>query len=470
MKARAIDPDGLYPQQRQAMTAMFKWFESNDLEFTLGGYAGTGKTHVVSTFIKLIGKSANACITAPTHKALRVVEKQVGIKGKTLHSLHGLRMNVDLLNFDIENPQFDPMGTAHIQNFKLVIVDEASMVNSHLFNLNRKNALLYKTKILYVGDPLQLPPIERNNPDVQKGKAFTDVSNFFYLTDIVRQSSDNDMLELFIMLRDDIMNRTNNCITHLVRARDKKVGKNYKVLSLNPYTETLLDYFNKEAFTKDIDYIRQACFSRAAVADWNHAIRHTIIKDDAELVNINDIFTAYANQIDDNKNPILRNSDDYILDDIDKYVNDVGISTFAVNLTNVSDHKMSPKLLILNHNDSTSVTTFLSLLNYLHYKAKYQGVPGGFRNYYKFKDSILIMKNLVLNESNKYKIVHKDIDYGYALTIHKLQGSTMTNIAVDLYDIIYPKKGSSFVNNIDQRNRLLYVALSRATDNAIIRY
>lgn len=465
MALKSVDPDGLYPQQRKAIDAMFKWYGSDQLEFTLGGYAGTGKTHVVSTFIKLIGKGANACITAPTHKALRVVEKQVGIKGKTLHSLHGLRMNVDLLNFDIENPQFDPMGTPHIQNFKLVVVDEASMVNSHLFTLTRRNSIIYKTKILYVGDPLQLPPIRETN-----SKAFTDVPNYFNLTDIIRQSSDNDMLELFIMLRDDIINKTNNCVSHLIQARNKKISKNYKVLSLEPYTTKLLEYFNHEAFTADLDYIRQACFSRMAVADWNHKIRHTLIQDDKELVNINDIFTAYANQIDDNKNPILKNSDDYILEDIDKYVNDVGISTFAVNMTNVYDKKMSPKLLILNHNDKSSVTKFLDLLNYFHYRAKYQGVPGGFKNYYKFKDSILIMRNLALNERNKYKTVSKDIDYGYALTIHKLQGSTMKNIAVDLYDIIYPSRNTSFVNDIDQRNRLLYVALSRATDNAIIRY
>ena len=468
--AKAIDADGLFPQQRLAMNKMFDWWDNpNSLEFTLSGYAGTGKTHVISTFLRHIGKSANACITAPTHKALRVIEKQVGIKGKTLHSLHGLRLNVDLLTFDIENPQFDPSGTPHMPNYKLIIVDEASMINDPLFDLNRKNSILYRTKILYVGDPLQLPPInkDRSNRD---SKAFTHVKESFNLTDIVRQSSDNDMLELFIMLRDDIINHTNNCISHLIRLRDKNETKNYKVFKRSEYTEQILSYFDCKEFTQDIDWIRQASFSRHSVQTWNQTIRHKLITDDKDLVNINDIFTAYTNQIDSNKNPILKNSDDYILHDIDKYINDLGLSTFAVNLNNVYDRKISPKLLILNHADKASVDTFLSLLNYLHYKAKYQGVQGGFRNYYKFKDSILIMKNLALNEKNGFKTVHKDIDYGYALTIHKLQGSTMKNIAVDLYDIIYPSQKDNFVNDIDQRNKLLYVALSRATTNALICY
>ena len=464
-KKVALDADGLFPQQREAMTEMLKWFNSPNLEFTLRGYAGTGKTHVISTFIKQIGKHANVCITAPTHKALRVVEKQVGVKGKTLHSLHGLRMNVDLLNFDINNPQFDPTGTPYIQNYKLIIIDESSMVNSGLFELNRLNSIKYNTKLLYVGDPLQLPPVNE-----AVGKAFSDVDCGFNLTDIIRQDDDNDMLLLFAMLRDDIINATSNCVSYLIKSKDKQVGKNYKVLKYGTYHDEILEYFASPDFTANIDYIRQACFTRDAVGKWNQDIRKKIIYHDDEIVSINDIFTAYSNQIDSFKMPIIRNSDDYILDDVDKYVDDLGIGTYAVNLINVSDGNRSPKLLILNHTNLPSVAKITSLLNHLHYQAAIKRVPNGFRNYYKFKNSILLMKDITLSENNKFKIVTKDIDYGYALTIHKLQGSTMKNVGVDLYDILYPSKNPNFVTDVDTRNRLLYVALSRATDNALIRY
>ena len=105
---------------------------SPSLEFTLAGHAGTGKTHVISTILKSAGKKLNFCVTAPTHKALHEIEKRIGVKGKTLHSLHGLRMNVDLINFDITNPQFDTLGMKHIQNYDLVVSDEASMINKGL--------------------------------------------------------------------------------------------------------------------------------------------------------------------------------------------------------------------------------------------------------------------------------------------------------------------------------------------------
>ena len=151
MELIAKNSYNLYPQQMLALEAIIKWFNSDSLEFTLKGFAGTGKTHVVSTFLKYHGRMINYCVTAPTHKALNNIVNQLGSKGKTLHSLHGLRMNVDLLHFNIENPQFDPLGTPHIQNFKLIVIDESSMIPHGLFELNHEASATFKTKILYMG-------------------------------------------------------------------------------------------------------------------------------------------------------------------------------------------------------------------------------------------------------------------------------------------------------------------------------
>jgi exodeoxyribonuclease-5 len=84
------------------------------------------------------------------------------------------------------------------------------------------------------------------------------------------------------------------------------------------------------------------------------------------------------------------------------------------------------------------------------------------------------MKDIKLDpascKDNKSKKVGKDIDYGYALTIHKLQGSTMKNIAIDLHDIVYPTNNPNVFTDVDTRNRLLYVGLSRTNEKALIHY
>ena len=78
----------LYPSQVTAMSKLIDWWNSPLKEATLSGYAGTGKTYLLKTFIaNVVNKSY--CITAPTHRALRVAEEDIGVKGKTLQTLQG---------------------------------------------------------------------------------------------------------------------------------------------------------------------------------------------------------------------------------------------------------------------------------------------------------------------------------------------------------------------------------------------
>ena len=151
---RNTRPD-LTNSQYNALELLTKWYKSNELECLLEGPAGTGKTYLVNIFLNEVVKKTN-CITAPTHKALRVLETRVGKKGVTLQSLHGLKPNMDLANFNIQHPQFDPLATPKIQNYSLVIIDEASMINADLFQLNHDKAKEHRTKILYLGDRYQL--------------------------------------------------------------------------------------------------------------------------------------------------------------------------------------------------------------------------------------------------------------------------------------------------------------------------
>lgn len=139
----------LTESQEKALDALIKWFRSDSPAFTLSGRAGTGKTYVINHFLEAI--NANVCVTAPTHKAVRVVEGMTGRKGKTLQSLHGLRPNTNLENFDLNNLQFDALGSPTIGNYKLIVCDECGMINQDLHALNLKRALDLNVKILYVG-------------------------------------------------------------------------------------------------------------------------------------------------------------------------------------------------------------------------------------------------------------------------------------------------------------------------------
>ena len=141
---------GLHKSQAEGLQALSEWWNSNELECTLRGYAGTGKTFLLKTFIKTV-VNKTFTITAPTHKALDVMEQHLGVKGLTLQSLHGLKPNVEMADFDIDNLQFMSIGRPKMDSYSLIIIDESSMINTDLFELNRMRATEKNIKILYVG-------------------------------------------------------------------------------------------------------------------------------------------------------------------------------------------------------------------------------------------------------------------------------------------------------------------------------
>ena len=150
------------------------------------------------------------------------------------------------------------------------------------------------------------------------------------------------------------------------------------------------------------------------------------------------------------------------------YRNEYGLNVYCVVLKSASTFKETKMLQILDHADTENVAKYVNYLEVLRDKAKYIGGKKGWFPYYKFKNTILCMIDVQVGGRK----LSRELDYGYALTVHKLQGSTFNNIFVDGNDICNPisKWGKPYANDINMRNRLLYVALSRATNIAYIKF
>ena len=145
-------------EQYEGIIKIREWLKNDKTFFLLCGSAGTGK----STCIKKILDEYKwgVVVSAPTHKALGVIENFTGCKGKTLHSLLGLKPDIQLDAFDPNQPVFSPIVPSKINEYNLIIIDECSMINNELFNLIKKKVNGHKTKILFVGDDFQIPPIK----------------------------------------------------------------------------------------------------------------------------------------------------------------------------------------------------------------------------------------------------------------------------------------------------------------------
>jgi exodeoxyribonuclease-5 len=85
-----------------------------------------------------------------------------------------------------------------------------------------------------------------------------------------------------------------------------------------------------------------------------------------------------------------------------------------------------------------------------------------------------------LAQSKQWKLFYEQkqqfawVDYAYAMTVHKSQGSTFHNVFVDVADIIRDKQRNTFTwpdgskQLIWERNQLLYVALTRASHRVFL--
>lgn len=144
-----VQTDAIY----QALTTPF---------FILTGGPGTGKTTVlngiVHMFCELNGLPANSLeytegiypiiMAAPTGRAAKRMNEMTGIPSSTIHRLLGLTGQ--------ENPN-DDLYTQELEG-KLLIIDEASMVDTWLMNRLLKS-IPAGMQVIFVGDKDQLPSV-----------------------------------------------------------------------------------------------------------------------------------------------------------------------------------------------------------------------------------------------------------------------------------------------------------------------
>lgn len=397
----------------------------NSAKYIVGltGAGGTGKTFITKYIISHC-KYSNSVIkcTSPTHKACRVFSQALGGKNvDTIQSTFGLRLDLRLEDFDPANPQFNPMAKPKLENVRLLLIDEASMLPAKLVTFVCNKCKELEIKIIFIGDAYQLAPVNES-----KSIAFDRCYEVYNLKQVVRQAANNPITNLLNLLRYDIEHHTYRFLEYLSKnigaTNYNDINEGFSICSKAAFKNLIDMSFNDEAYTKNIDMYRIIAYTNNCVSGWNNYIRNTIIRDsDKNIITKNDLIMSYETIVNEFMEIVINNSEEYIINDIVNFVDDkYGFKGFLVKFQLIHGGTITRPLFVIDHRDAFTIQKYHKTITDLISSAK--SANGGTRvakwkAYYEFKKKYLIAAN-VIDKTGK-TLYDRDIDYGFAITAHK---------------------------------------------------
>lgn len=456
--------------------------------FTLHGRGGTGKTTIIDEAIRQIAPKASLYI-APTHKASSVLRKATGKTVSTLASatfvrkvydrrlrekvfrVDGQSFNEGLETWSENGGKYDN-DTDNVLGKDLIIIDESSMISQKQLNdlqqvleENRNNGI--ETKVIFMGDRAQLPPI--NDPRDTSVEPTEDSPAFDFigaeLLIPMRQDKDSPILDIANRVADvALIPAANNNVRQVIKKEDRvtKLDKNNKGIIYTKDNDALWANWREE-FLADPDNVRMIAFNNAQNTNRPQSVYHLNNRARKELYGDN-LPQFVENELLVSTEPFtvsapggveirIQSNTDLNVVSVENEVRErsyVTVGNKRVDLEKPLPYRqVTLKLPEIDGKNPTEVTVPI---------LTEEGQADLLNQYYALrkKGEFLASENL--------KETFFQSQYGYALTSHLAQGSTYNRTYVFEDNIL--NHGSPEFNR--QRNQALYVAMSRPRNTLVM--
>lgn len=470
-------PFSLNDQQKSALYELEKFIEDYGTEITLSGYAGTGKSTIIGIFSKWldhrIGRG-NIVYTAPIHRA-NVITKQNNPNANvyTLSALFGFTPDTDEAmereSLDLRELEFRSKNQVKYEPGQLIIIDEASMVQDGLYEYIQKIIAKDGVSVIYVGDSAQLRPVKSDHIS----KVFTSDGVPQITLTKVERTGDNPILKEATRLR------RGEGLSYQTDINDKGQGVLY-TSNDTVINENLKQIISSEEFNADPLHFRVITATNAAAATYNSKIRSLRYGKFAKPFVKGDILMGYSNKLRKPDGSYrLINSMDYIVQNVRdttvKFKTDKGdieFKAFKLSIRPTGSTIMDDfQITVIDKNEPDSklfeIVEYKDRLWRMAKEAKQNKQISKYRDLvqmaFNIDNELNITKNL---EDNQGRLkIRKAIDYGYAQTVWKSQGSTYSKVLILSNEIDTFGYGRDVMQ---LRNELRYVAVSRAKNFVII--
>ena len=391
----------LNDKQKQGLDIAVDRYKRKERYTVISGYAGTGKSTLVKFIVAAlpnINPDEDVIYTSFTGKATQVLQKKGNKNVSTLHKLLFESIPKPDGTFFRKPVEFIP--------YKIVIVDECSMVPKELL----QRLIKYNVHIICLGDPGQLPPINKNEDN-----HLLDHPHIF-LDEIMRQEAESEIINLTMDIRAG-------------KPLTRYQGKEVQVLNKNELTTGMLLWADQIICAKNE--------TRIAL---NNQMRDLLGRsggpqDGDKVICLKNNWDIYSV----NNNPLVNGTIGYLKDSFSTYIN------LPRQITSDGQPK---KLDILTANFISDTEEDYGILN-MDKQLITTGVPG-----LDWKTSYKMGRNWRFQDK-----IPDQFTYGYAITGWKAQGSEWDNVLVI-------EEGFPFEK--EEHKQWLYTACTRASKKLVI--
>lgn len=249
--------------------SLYDFTVPNNQSFIANGLINHNTT-LMHEFVNYLENETNYAVvcTAPTNEAVRVMSKTTGRPyNQTIYSLLGLA----LVHQDDKKPVLKPQGTPKLKDYDVIIIDEASMIDTELFELIQEQLNKFTfIKVIYVGDEAQLPPVKDEG---NCSKVFS-IENKVILTEVQRTARDNPIISTVTKIRNNLNSELD------VFERETITDDNGHGIEFWDDRDALLNElyedFKSDAYNNNNNYVRAILYTNKAVDALNTHIRRQI--------------------------------------------------------------------------------------------------------------------------------------------------------------------------------------------------
>lgn len=435
--------------------------------YVIEGKAGTGKTTIAKEILKEF-EDEQIYVAAVSHKAKGVIKNSFGedTRGKKFFSIASLLGLKGINDNDTQTTKFQ-VGTKVplLDNPPaLLVIDEASMITEDVLKkiIDINSSLSRPFQMLFLGDIGQIQPIRdeqsefyRTHKDLLNKKS--DIFNSKHKSKLitrVRQGEANPILPYadYFWENSQKENPELNPTQHIVR--NNQITDKGSLLFSNSEAEVLSSVIKavKNAVEKGLtNHVKIVTYHVNEKTELNQKIHEALFGKDSDYSKGDMLIFNAQYDLPETKGVIENSAEIQIKDIDDTDVDEYGIHTLYLETTGTAYSVTGQEI-----KDCTiQVVSRQDIGKYNQKLAELASVAK--------RQTNRALKKQAWKEFWEYKGRYADVDFGYAITAHKSQGSTYDIVVVDEKDIM----GTTATSN-QEKSELIYTALTRPRKTAIV--